>query len=73
MATDNDLSAVMENSFKAAYNWHGNAIDTAIRNVNISTATESGAYYNLQGQRLEQKPAKRGIYIQNGKKWMKHD
>ena len=42
---------------------HGTAVE-----VVKSTVTKSDVYYNLNGQQMNGKPAKGGIYIHNGKK-----
>lgn len=65
-ASDADLSAVMENTYEATYSWNNTS---GISDITVNKA--GGPYYTLQGQRLEGKPTKRGIYIQNGKKWIK--
>ena len=44
---------------------------TAIQNVeNVKKQTEDGAWYTLQGVRLNDKPTQRGLYLHNGKKIM---
>lgn len=41
---------------------------TAIQNSEFIIHNEDDAWYDLQGRKLQQKPAKSGIYIKNGKK-----
>lgn len=66
LATDTDLSTVMENSYKATYTWN---ISTKINSVSTSDALfKSTEYYNMQGQKLNCIPSKHGIYIKSGKK-----
>lgn len=67
LATDTDLSTVMENSYKATYTWN---ISTKINSVSTSDALfKSTEYYNMQGQKLNCIPSKHGIYIKSGKKF----
>ena len=40
---------------------------TSLRNVNVEVA-ESEEWFDLQGRKLDGKPAKKGVYIHNGKK-----
>ena len=40
---------------------------TSLRNVNVEIA-ESEEWFDLQGRKLDGKPAKKGVYIHNGKK-----
>ncbi|MDY6438024.1 MAG: hypothetical protein SPK85_02800 [Prevotella sp.] len=42
--------------------------DTAISSLKVQTATE-GSYYNISGVRVAA-PAKKGIYIHNGRKFV---
>lgn len=42
--------------------------DTAISSLKTQTATE-GSYYNISGVRVAA-PAKKGIYIHNGRKFV---
>jgi len=64
-ATDEDLTAVMENSHEAEYTWNKTL---GIAGITM-TSNSSTDCYNLQGVRTDS-PAK-GIYIQNGKKYIK--
>ncbi len=41
---------------------------TGIFNVSAKTTVADGAYYDLQGRKLEGKPTRSGLYIQNGRK-----
>ncbi len=41
---------------------------TGISHSSDLTPVSSGDYYTLDGQKLEKKPAKKGVYIHNGKK-----
>ena len=34
----------------------------------VSTASETDGWYSLDGRKLDGKPAKKGVYINNGKK-----
>ncbi len=40
---------------------------TGIFNVPVKTTVADGAYYDLQGRRLEGEPTRKGLYIQNGR------
>jgi len=57
-AATEELKAA-EEAYKAA--------TSGITNIDADTDADNGAWYNLQGVRVE-KPAQRGIYIHNGKK-----
>ena len=47
----------------------GNGSATAIRSIENSSAKVAGeGWYNLNGMQLENAPAQKGVYIQNGKK-----
>ena len=46
------------------YGW----IDTAIDSYELENADGTSVWFDLSGRRLEGKPSKKGIYIQNGKK-----
>ena len=61
-ATDEDLSAVMENIHEAEYTWNKTSGIAGI----ITNRNDSKDCYTLHGVRVD-KPSK-GIYIQNGKK-----
>ncbi len=41
---------------------------TGIFNVPVKTTVADGAYYDLQGRKIEGKPTRTGLYIQNGRK-----
>ena len=64
-ATDEDLSAVMENIHEAEYTWNKTSGIAGI----TTTRNNSKDSYNLQGIRVE--APQKGIYIQNGKKYIK--
>ena len=64
-ATDADLSKVMENIHEATYTWNK---PTGIGAI-TTTQNNSDNCYNLQGMRVE--APQKGIYIQNGKKYIK--
>lgn len=64
-ATDEDLSAVMENIYEAEYTWNKTSGIAGI----TTTRNNSKDCYNLQGIRVE--APQKGIYIQNGKKYIK--
>ena len=64
-ATDEDLSAVMENIHEAEYTWNKTSGIAGIT-TNRNNSKDS---YNLQGIRVE--APQKGIYIQNGKKYIK--
>ena len=36
--------------------------------TNLTNYTNSGAWYDLSGRKLNEKPVKKGVYVQNGKK-----
>lgn len=57
-AATEELKAA-EEAYKAA--------TSGITNIDVDADADNGAWYNLQGVRVE-KPAQRGIYIHNGKK-----
>jgi len=64
-ATDEDLSAVMENIHEAEYTWNKTSGIAGI----TTTRNNSKDCYNLQGIRVE--APQKGIYIRNGKKYIK--
>ena len=66
-ATDTDLSAVIENSYKAEYSWNETS---GINQLNVSHY-DASASYTLQGHKLTGEPTSHGIYIHNGKKYIK--
>jgi hypothetical protein len=41
---------------------------TGIINMNAQTSATDGAWFTLDGKRLDGKPARKGIYVRNGKK-----
>lgn len=63
LATDEDLSAVMEHIHEAEYTWNK---ETSAITTPKASDSDSAPAYNLQGVRVNH-PAK-GIYIQNGRK-----
>ncbi len=67
-ATDDDLSPVIENSYKATYSW--NESTSAINNISQSKMTSTNNYYDLQGRCKPSKPSAPGIYIHNGQKFI---
>ncbi len=67
-ATDDDLSPVIENSYKATYSW--NESTSAINNISQSKVTSTNNYYDLQGRCKPSKPSAPGIYIHNGQKFI---
>ncbi len=64
-ATDADLSAVMENIHEATYTW--NKKTDGIEKIVTSYNSSSNSVYTLQGMKANN--PKKGIYIQNGKKF----
>lgn len=46
----------------------GEGSTTGVNDVRGKMAEAGGDYYDLSGRKLQQKPAKSGLYIQNGKK-----
>ena len=64
-ATDKDLSAVMENIHEATYTWN---TETGIDALTIADKSDSSVIYNLQGTAVSN--PNKGIYIQNGKKYV---
>ena len=63
---------VITDSDDSTYEYSGVQIvksnDTAISSLKVQTATE-GSYYNISGVRVAA-PAKKGIYIHNGRKFV---
>ena len=41
---------------------------TGISTVNAQTTATDGAWFTLDGKRLDSKPTRKGIYVRNGKK-----
>ena len=67
MATDTDLSPVIEKSYQVTYSWD---VTTGIKNVAM-IPTDNATYYSLQGYKLPNMPGRHSVYIQNGKKWIR--
>lgn len=61
-ATDTDLSAVTENSYKASYTWNKETSGIAP----VKGQADVAELYTLQG--IKSSSAKKGIYIRDGKK-----
>ena len=50
------------------YFFDGESDTTGITTTDATDSTDSAAWYTLDGRRLSQKPAKSGIYVNNGRK-----
>ena len=47
---------------------YGNGETTGIESLTPSLSKGEGAWYDLNGQKLQQKPTQKGVYIRNGRK-----
>lgn len=49
-------------------NFGDDEVTGILSTTNLTNYTNSGAWYDLSGRKLNEKPVKKGVYVQNGKK-----